>query len=153
MGSLRSRLALIEAAVQSNLWDRIQEAAQGPPWMCILGWRGHQGQSRSAAVVLIPGLFEVVSVRGWFMLALEVRSWLKSTAVLVWVWGIHGLTPATSRVVDNLIRPYLFSQPGLKTEGFTMCTSSRLILCAGRERSTQPEKVHTAVCSTAGTRT
>ena len=128
------------------------------------------GQSRSSAVVLIPGLFEVVSIRGWFVLALEVRSWLESTTVLAWVWGIHGLTPATSRVVGNLIRPYLFSQPGLKMEGFTVCTSSRLILCAGRESltvctssrlilcagregSTRPEKVHTAMCSTAGTRT
>lgn len=153
MGSLRIGLALNEAAVQSNLWDRIQEAERGPAWMCILGWRGHQGQSRSSAVVLIPGLFEVVSVRGWFVLALEVRSWLESTAVLAWVWGIYGLTPATSRVVGNLIRSYLFSQPGLKTEGFTVCTSSRLILCAGREGSTRPEKVHTARCSTAGTRT
>lgn len=118
---------------------------RGRAWMCILGWRGHQGQSRSSAVVLIPGLFEVVSFRGWFVLALKVCSWLESTAVLAWVWGIHGLTPATSRVVDNLIRPYLFSQPGLKMEGFTVCISSRLILCAGREGYAWPEKVHTAM--------
>lgn len=153
MGSLRLRLALNKAAIQSNLCDRIQEAERGPSWICILGWRGHRGQSRSSAVVLIPGLFEVASVRGWLVLALEVHSWLKSTAVLAWVWGIHGLTPATLRVVGNLTRPYLFSQPGLKMEGFTVCTCSRLILCAGREGSTQPEKVLMAMCSTAGTRT